>query len=29
MQKIGLIKRVGPKKGGYWQIIDNNLEINE
>ena len=23
MQKIGIISRVGPDKGGYWQIVKN------
>lgn len=23
MQKNGIIRRVGPDKGGYWQIVKN------
>ena len=24
MKKIGIAKRIGPDKGGYWKIIDKN-----
>ena len=29
LKNENLLKRIGSKKGGYWQIINNNLENNE
>jgi ATP-dependent DNA helicase RecG len=23
LKKLNLLKRIGPAKGGYWEIIDN------
>ena len=23
LKKQGVIKRVGPDKGGYWEVLDN------
>ena len=29
LKNENLLKRIGSKKGGYWQIINNNLENHE
>jgi len=26
LRKKGILNRVGPAKGGYWEIINNNKE---
>ena len=28
LKAAGILKRIGPAKGGYWQIIDNRQSTN-
>jgi len=28
LKKKGILKRIGPAKGGYWEMLKNNEEIN-
>ncbi len=29
LKKAGLIKRIGPDKGGHWQIITDLLKVDD